>query len=96
MNKEINDLVKKAPAGEKILKVGSEITKMLLEKNISYGNSALNPVKIFSKIDSSDQILIRIDDKLNRIKNAQSYAGDNDIDDLIGYLMLYKVSMIKD
>ena len=96
MNKEINDLVKKAPAGEKILQIGTEIVKMLLEKNISYGNSALNPVKIFSKIDSSDQILIRIDDKLNRIKNAQSYAGDNDIDDLIGYLMLYKVSMIKD
>ena len=65
---------------------------MLIEKNISYGNSALDPVRIFSTADSTEQLKVRIDDKLNRVKNNQGYAGDNDIDDLIGYLVLYKIS----
>jgi hypothetical protein len=32
-----------------------------------------------------EQLNVRIDDKLNRIKNKKLYAGDNDEDDLIGY-----------
>jgi hypothetical protein len=65
---------------------------MLIDKNISYGNSALDPVRIFSTSDSTEQLKVRIDDKLNRVKNNQGFAGDNDIDDLIGYLMLYKIA----
>ena len=65
---------------------------MLLEKNISYGNSALSPLSIFSNNNAGEQLDVRIDDKLNRIKNAEGYPGDNDIDDLIGYLVLYKVA----
>lgn len=66
--------------------------EMLLKKNISYGNSALQPAGIFSKADPIQQIENRIDDKLNRIKNQQQYEGDNDIDDLIGYLVLLKIA----
>jgi hypothetical protein len=65
-----------------------QIANMLIEKNIAYGNSALNPIQIFAKIPPGDQIDVRIDDKLNRIKNGSSYAGDNDVLDLIGYLIL--------
>jgi hypothetical protein len=61
---------------------------MLIEKNIAYGNSALNPIQIFAKIPPGDQIDVRIDDKLNRIKNGSSYAGDNDMLDLVGYIVL--------
>jgi hypothetical protein len=64
---------------------------MLLEKNDSYGDSAINPVRIFSKSDALEQINVRIDDKLNRIIQGKSYDGDNDEDDLIGYLILKKV-----
>ena len=81
-----------APAGHKILNTCLEIAQMLIDKNISYGNSALEPVRIFSTADSTEQLKVRIDDKLNRVKNNQGYAGDNDIDDLIGYLMLYKIA----
>jgi hypothetical protein len=80
-----------APAGNKIWSVCHEIAHMLIEKNISYGNSALEPARIFSTADSTEQLKVRIDDKLNRVKNNQGYAGDNDIDDLIGYLVLYKI-----
>lgn len=81
-----------APAGNKIWAACHEIAHMLIEKNISYGNSALEPARIFSTADSTEQLKVRIDDKLNRVKNNQGFAGDNDIDDLIGYLMLFKIS----
>ena len=84
-----------APAGHQILRTCLEMAQMLIEKNISYGNSALNPARIFSTADSTEQIKVRIDDKLNRIKNNKGFAGDNDIDDLIGYLVLYKIAKAK-
>jgi hypothetical protein len=39
-----------------------------------------------------EQILVRIDDKLSRFARGSDYPGDNDIDDLIGYLVLLKVA----
>jgi hypothetical protein len=81
-----------APSGHKIIVEALEIAEMLIKKNISYGNSALEPIRIFSKADSKEQIRVRIDDKLNRIQNDQAFPGDNDIEDLIGYLILLKIA----
>jgi hypothetical protein len=81
-----------APSGTKILNACIDVAQMLIEKNISYGDSALSPIRLFSTADSVEQLKVRIDDKLNRVKNAQGFPGDNDIDDLIGYLILYKIS----
>lgn len=81
-----------APSGDRIVRECLEIAEMLIKKNISYGNSALEPIRIFSKADSKEQIKVRIDDKLNRIQNDQAFPGDNDIDDLIGYLILLKIA----
>jgi hypothetical protein len=81
-----------APSGHKIIRECLEIAEMLIKKNISYGNSALDPIRIFSKADSTEQIRVRIDDKLNRIQNDKAFPGDNDIDDLIGYLILLKIA----
>jgi len=72
--------------------VCDEIKSMLIAKNKSYGNSALNPVRIFSTSDNIEQLHVRIDDKLSRITRGGSYVGDNDIDDLIGYLILLKIA----
>jgi len=57
-----------------IAQVCDEIKSMLIAKNKSYGDSALNPVK------------------LSRISRGGSFVGDNDIDDLIGYLILLKIA----
>jgi hypothetical protein len=84
-----------APSGPKIMRACLEIMEMLIKKNISYGNSALNPIKIFSKLDDIEGLNNRIDDKLTRVKNSQGYPGDNDIDDLIGYLVLLKIALTK-
>lgn len=81
-----------APSGHKILMNCLAIAQMLIEKNIAYGDSALNPIRIFSKADSREQLHVRIDDKLNRLMKGTDYPGDNDIDDLIGYLILLKIA----
>jgi hypothetical protein len=82
----------KAPSGIEIWKVCFDLAEMLVEKNKSYGDSALNPVRIFSKSDPAEQLRVRIDDKLSRLMRGTEYVGDNDIDDLIGYLVLLKIA----
>ena len=68
------------------------IKEMLLEKNRKYGNSALEPKRIFSRASPLEQINVRIDDKLSRLMSAQS-DEDEDVDlDLIGYLILRRVA----
>ena len=84
-----------APSGHAILNTCHSIAQMLIEKNIAYGDSALSPVRIFSKADSREQLHVRIDDKLSRLMKGTDYPGDNDIDDLIGYLVLLKISKEK-
>ena len=81
-----------APSGNRIISECLEIAEMLIGKNISYGNSALDPVRIFSKAGPREQLHVRIDDKLNRLMKGTDYPGDNDIDDLIGYLILLKIA----
>jgi len=69
-----------------------EIRELLIFKNIKYGNSALEPIGIFSRLDPREGLLIRIDDKLKRIKNGSLEKDDEDvINDLIGYLVLLKI-----
>ena len=68
-----------------------EAIKALLQlKNSQYGDSALNPVRVFSKADSTEQLKVRIDDKLSRlVRGDDSLESDEEvIKDLIGYLIL--------
>ncbi len=69
-----------------------EIKEMLLEKNRKYGNSALEPIRIFSKADSIEQIKVRIDDKLNRLLSGQMDEDEDVYLDLIGYLILLMIA----
>tara|TARA_R100001082_G_C4342492_1_gene150801 strand:+ start:798 stop:1100 length:303 start_codon:yes stop_codon:yes gene_type:complete len=80
-----------------IAAVCDDIKELLLYKNLKYGDSAINPCRIFSKASDVEQLLVRIDDKLNRIqKGAGLIAKDEDIiQDLIGYLILLKICMNK-
>jgi len=74
-----------------IEKTCDEIKELLLDKNRKYGDSALNPVRIFAKSDAAEQLKVRIDDKLNRLKNLQEDETEDTITDLIGYLILLKI-----
>ena len=70
-----------------------EIRDLLIAKNIKYGNSALEPLGVFSQLSAKEGLLVRIDDKLKRIKNGSLDRDDEDVvNDLIGYLVLLKIS----
>ena len=75
-----------------------KVRDLLISKNRKYGDSAINPIRVMSNASPVEQILVRIDDKLNRIKQgAGLLANDEDvIMDLIGYFVLLKVALDKD
>lgn len=60
-------------------------------KNRAYGNSALDPIRVFSKADPISAIDVRIDDKLSRIKRGGVNQEDTELD-LIGYLVLRRIA----
>jgi hypothetical protein len=73
----------------KITEVISQLQELLITKNKAYGNSALEPINIFSKNDAVDSLCARIDDKLSRIKNkGLSDETEDTLFDLAGYLIL--------
>ena len=65
---------------------------MLIEKNRKYGDSALNPARIFSKASNIEQLYTRVDDKLSRIANQSPDDDEDAVSDLIGYLVLIKIA----
>ena len=77
---------------EEVAKVLDDIRDLLIAKNAKYGNSALEPLGVFSQLSAKEGLLIRIDDKLKRIKNGSIDRDDEDVvNDLIGYLVLLKI-----
>jgi len=78
---------------QKITKACDDIKALLVSKNENYGDSALKPLGIFSKLNSAEAIKARIDDKLSRINNiGLNDATEDTLDDLIGYLLLLKIA----
>ncbi len=73
----------------------------LIEKNLAYGNSALDPVRIFSSASTVEQLLVRIDDKLSRMEHQELLDEDGKVItntedttlDLIGYLILLRIAV---
>lgn len=74
-----------------ILAVVKSLAELLIEKNKKYGNSAIQPKRIFSKASPIEQINVRIDDKLSRIANQQVNEDEDAEFDLMGYLILKRV-----
>lgn len=77
--------------------VCDQIKDLLISKNMRYGDSALDPCRVFSKANGIEQLLVRIDDKLSRIQRGSGLiANDEDVvNDLIGYLVLLKVALAR-
>lgn len=79
---------------KKITELLDGMKDLLLYKNQKYGDSAINPKKIFYKGDSTNSILIRLDDKIGRVmSNTEEKPRVNDIADIIGYCTLLLISM---
>jgi hypothetical protein len=82
------------PFADRVRAETDAIARMLIEKNAAYGNSALDPLRVFSTAAAAEQIRVRIDDKLSRLARG-SAAGEDVILDLIGYLILLRMAETK-
>lgn len=69
------------------------LEQLLHAKNRSYGNSALEPIRVFSKASPVEQIKVRLDDKLKRIASGTDEMNEDTVLDLMGYLVLLRVAM---
>lgn len=86
-----------APTQQKIRNITDAMKDLLLYKNQKYGDAAINPLCVFTKhlkkVEANTaSILVRLDDKLSRVKNADELRT-NDISDIIGYCTLLLISM---
>ena len=80
-----------AGSGAHIVEKSLAVMSMLIGKNIAYGDSALKPMRVFSRANEEEQLLVRIDDKLSRIARGRDYADEDVVMDLIGYLILLSI-----
>ncbi|QDP54862.1 MAG: hypothetical protein Unbinned3891contig1000_60 [Prokaryotic dsDNA virus sp.] len=85
---------------KEIAVVCTELQNMLIQKNRAYGDSALNPMRVFSNADVVEQIHVRMDDKLSRIVRSRETGkadalGEDVILDLLGYLVLLRIARLR-
>lgn len=76
------------PAQREIAEMGLGLVAMLIEKNRKYGNAALDPIRVFSRLSPLETIHVRMDDKLSRIRNGAADEDEDPILDLAGYCIL--------
>lgn len=86
-----------------VIEIISSLKDLLIEKNVKYGNSAMNPIYVFvdpnGEVNDLTLIDVRIDDKLARIRNMVRNPnlfekdGEDTINDLIGYLIIRKIKV---
>ena len=88
--KDTNEAFSQEAVKEEILNQVKEIGKFLIDKNRKYGNSAIQPTRIFSKASDEEQIMVRLDDKLSRLQSGQCDDDEDVILDIIGYLILLR------
>lgn len=67
------------------------VKALLLDKNEAYGDSATDPLRVFSSADADAAMRVRIDDKLSRIARGRDYGDEDTVVDLVGYLILLLV-----
>ena len=82
-------------AESKIIRVCGNMCNFLREKNRSYGNSVLDPIRLFSQADDFEQLMVRIDDKISRLQRG-NFALEDRVElhkDLMGYHALALVKL---
>ena len=59
-------------------------------RNATYGDSAIDPIRVFSRAKSDEQLRVRIDDKLSRVARGAGATPDTLVD-LVGYIAILAV-----
>lgn len=60
-------------------------------RNATYGDSAIDPIRVFSRASSDEQLRVRIDDKLSRVARGAGATPDTLVD-LAGYIAILAVA----
>lgn len=81
-----------SPFENNVHRILNGVAETLVQKNASYGDSALNPIRVFSKADRMEQLFVRLDDKLSRVQRGSEYPGDDTLRDIIGYATLILIA----
>lgn len=76
----------------------AQVRAVLIEKNKRYGDSALNPVRVFSRASAQEQIRVRLDDKLSRLARGTHDTADTEDAELdaLGYLVLLRIARMRE
>ena len=80
---------------ERIKEECARLCQVLTLKNAAYGNAAASPPLLLPDLDPLLAILVRMSDKISRLRSLISGAKENDesfndtIRDLAGYCVLY-------
>lgn len=76
-----------------IRKFCDDLAERIIDKNRKYGDSLQNPRIQISRIQNSEKILSRIEDKINRFASVGFTEDTEDsLEDLVGYYVHYKIS----
>lgn len=78
----------KEPSSETVSKIWDifdGMKRLINWKNKNYGDSIMNPRKMFFKGETADRIRIHLEEKTNRIINHEGKERADDLSDLIGY-----------
>lgn len=67
----------------------------LIQKNAAYGDSALSPLRVFSRADPEEQSRTRLDDKLSRIARGDGSGNEDAEADALGYLVLLRIAKLR-
>ncbi len=73
-----------------------QLIDLLVAKNTAYGNSVLDPIRVYSKANRVEQLRVRIDDKLSRMCRGTITdvveVQEDTLTDLSGYAVLLVIA----
>jgi hypothetical protein len=67
------------------------MARLLEERHRHHGNAALKPEAIFSQASARERLCVMLDYKLARYKQGSSELRGENLDDMLGYLLLLKM-----
>lgn len=76
---------------QNVRRILGEVGDLLVERNREYGNSALDPIGVFSKASREDQLATQLDHKLSRVARGGDPSNDT-LRDIAGYVTLMLIA----
>ena len=71
--------------------VFDHLARLLEERHRHHGNAVFEPEGVFSDASPKERILVMLDYKLARYRQGSSELRGENLDDMLGYLLLLKM-----